>query len=109
MSKKNSTFGNIEVKKSAFYESKYPIDINEIDIKQILISDKSSYDKKSSKYFNGHKDDDKIKLMCKILPKISRYINYFVETIYMSLLIVDEKLLKAYNKVWNKISNIMQK
>ena len=33
----------------------------------------------------------------------------FDETKYMSFLTEDEKLLKAYNKVWNKISNIMKK
>ena len=38
--KQISTFDDIEVKKSAFVKSKYPIDINEVDIKQILISDK---------------------------------------------------------------------
>ena len=43
---KNSPFGNIEVKKS--YKSEYPVDINNVDIKQILISDKVSYDKKGS-------------------------------------------------------------
>ena len=46
MSKQISTFDDIEVKKSAFVKSKYPIDINEVDIKQILISDKVSYGKK---------------------------------------------------------------
>ena len=46
MSKQISTFDNIEVKKSAFVKSKHPIDINEVDIKQILISDKVPYGKK---------------------------------------------------------------
>lgn len=44
--KQISTFDDIEVKKSAFVKSKYPIDINEVDIKQILISDKVLYGKK---------------------------------------------------------------
>ena len=44
--KQISRFDDIEVKKSAFAKSKYPIDITEVDIKQILISDKVPYGKK---------------------------------------------------------------
>ena len=40
MSKTILTFGHIEVKYNAFYKSQYPIDINYVDIRQILISDK---------------------------------------------------------------------
>ena len=37
--------------------------------------------------------------------KTKRYINGFGETKYMSFLIKDEELLKAYNKMYNKVSN----
>ena len=42
-------------------------------------------------------------------PKMSVYAKSFDVTKYMSFSIEDEKLLKAYNKVWNRISDIMQK
>ena len=37
--------------------------------------------------------------------KTKRYINGFGETKYMSFLIKDEELLKAYNKMYDKVSN----
>ena len=33
-------FGDIEVKKNAFHKSKHPIDINEVNIGKVVISDK---------------------------------------------------------------------
>ena len=42
--------GNIEVKKSAFNKSKYPIDIGKLTISKIVTSDKDSYDKIRVKY-----------------------------------------------------------
>ena len=44
-----------------------------------------------------------------MLPKLSRYVTFFNGTMYMSFMIEEEKLLKAYIKVWNKIRNIMKK
>lgn len=40
---------------------------------------------------------------------MSGYAKNFNEIKYILFLIEDEKLLKAYNKVWNKISNLTQK
>ena len=42
-------------------------------------------------------------------PKMSGYVKNLNEIKYILFLIEDEKLLKAYNKVWNKISNLTQK
>ena len=39
-------FDDIEVKKSAFHGSKYPIDINEVNIDKIVISEKAPSGKK---------------------------------------------------------------
>ena len=35
-------FGDIEVKKNAFHKSKHPIDINEVNIGKVVISNKVS-------------------------------------------------------------------
>ena len=51
--------------------------------------------------------DEKVKPLCIILPKMSDYAKSFDETKYMSFLIEDEKLLKAYNKEWENVGNIM--
>ena len=89
-------FNNIKVKQSTFYKSKYPIDIHEADIENIGISDRLLYCKKCFKHFIKFKDDKKIKSLSIMLPKISRYVKCFDETIYMSLLIKDVELLEAY-------------
>ena len=51
MSKANLSFGDIEVKKSTFNKTKHPIDIDKVDIKTILTSDKISYAKKCFRNF----------------------------------------------------------
>ena len=58
MSKTNLNFGNIEVKKIAFHNSKYPINIEKVDIKKILMSNRVSHGKKVFKYFIYYKYDD---------------------------------------------------
>lgn len=45
--------------KKIFYNSKYPVDINDVDIKKILISNKILNDIKGFEYFTGYKDDEK--------------------------------------------------
>ena len=51
MSKTILNFDDIEVKKSAFHKTKNPIDIDKIDIKNTVISNKISYGKKGFEYF----------------------------------------------------------
>ena len=40
------TFGEIETEKCKFYYSKYPININNVNIKKVIISKKTSLGKK---------------------------------------------------------------
>ena len=76
----------------------HPIDINKVEIRKRLISDKVSYDKKGLKYLDknnwfkiiGQKDDEKVRPLCIMLPKIRQ--------LYV-ILIKDEELLEAYNKI----------
>ena len=44
-----------------FHKSKYPIDIDKVNISKIIIFNKILYSKKNFKYFNGQKNDDKFK------------------------------------------------
>ena len=41
-----------------------------------------------------------------MFPKVSGYVKSFDETNYMSFLIKGEELLEAYNKIWNRVSNL---
>ena len=44
-----------------------------------------------------------------MLPKVIAYVKWFDETKYMSFIYPFCGLLKQYDKIWEKISNIMQK
>ena len=66
MRNKKFAIGDIEVKQNAFLKSKNPIEINEVDIDKIVISDKASY-------------GNKIKSLCIMLPKMSGYVKRFHE------------------------------
>lgn len=94
MSKK-LTFANVEIEKCKFHFSKHPVDIKNVNIDKIMISNKASFCKKRFKYFIGYDYDDKNKPLCIMFPQITVYAKSFDETKNY----VDEKLLKAYNKM----------
>ena len=48
-------FGENGIIKSAFYKNTKPININEGDIEEIVLSHKKSYGKDSFKYFIGYR------------------------------------------------------
>ena len=62
MSKKNLTFCNATVKKSAFHKSMYPIDISEVHIKKYL------------KKFHMVKRTLNILLVTRIVKKLDHYV-----------------------------------
>ena len=70
INKKVLIFGDIEIAKCKFkfHHSKYPLDIYNRRIDKIMISNNVSLVKKGFKYFIDYKDNDKVKLMCIILP-----------------------------------------
>ena len=62
---------------------------------------------KSSKYFIGYNDGDIIGPLCIILPQMIGYVKQFDSNKTMSFKVNDNKLLKKYNKIWEKISNLL--
>ena len=98
--------------KSTFYKNKRLININEVDIKEIVLSPKVSYSKDSFTYFNEYRHKDKAFLspMCAKLPQINRYAKYFDKNNkYINLLVNDKKILKKYSEIWNKIKSFIRK
>ena len=63
--------------------------------------------KNSSKYFIGYNDDDIIRPLCIKLPQIIGYVKHFHSSKTMSFKVIDNKLLKKYNKIWEKVSSLM--
>ena len=108
MNRKNIIFNDKKFKKSNFYKNKKPSKIDDIDVNKILVSKKESYRKKSSsKYFVGYNDDDVIRLLCIKLPQMIGYVKCFHSNNTMSFKYIDNKLLKKYTKIWQKVSSLM--
>ena len=77
MSGKTLKFDNNEVNKKEFHALKQGIDLNLVNINKIVIPDKFNHDDKGFRYLIGYKDDNIVRLLCIILPQMSRYIKYF--------------------------------
>ena len=59
MEKTITQFGGTEVQKDQFHQYKKPISRENIDIYEIVVSDKVFFDKKDFKYFIGYKNTKK--------------------------------------------------
>ena len=100
---KSINFNDKNINKSSFCKNKKLFSLNGIDINKILVSKKESYGtKSSSKYFIGYNDGDVIRPLCIILPQMIGYVKHFDSNKTMTFKINDNKLLKRYNKIWEK-------
>ena len=103
MGKEIIMFGDIEIEKHKFWQQKNAISLCDINIDRTVASNKASFGKKGFKDFIGYEnDDEKIMLLCTILPKTCAYTTDFDEAKYMSSLIKDNKFLEKYNKISDK-------
>ena len=80
----------------------------DLDVNKNLVSEKESYGTKNSlKNFIGYNDGDVIRPLCIKLPQMIRYVRHFDSNKAMSFKVNDNKLLKKYNKIWEKIGNLL--
>ena len=94
--------------KSINFDDKKLFKIEYIDINNILVSKKESYGTKNSvKYFVGYNDDDVIRPLCIKLPQMIGYVECFDSNKTMSFKVSDNKLLKKYNKIWERVSSLL--
>ena len=97
---------------SAFRKNKRPININEVDIKRIALSDKKSISEDSFKDFIGYRREcNAFPFPLSIgLPQMNAYGKYFDENSkYMNHLFKDEKILKKFLQMWKKIQSLIKK
>ena len=89
------------VNKKEFHASK------QVDTNKIVVSDKFKFSDDVSKNFIGYlHDDNVIRPLCIILPKVSGYIKYFDNGgKNMSFKIEDESVYSKYAEIWNKTKN----
>ena len=109
MSGKTINFSDKKTKKSDFYKNKKVFQIDNIDVNNILVSKKEPYGTKNSiKYFIGYNDNDVIiRPLCIRLPQMTGYARKFNENNTMSFRVNNKQLLKNYNKIWEKIEELM--
>ena len=105
---KTILFGDIEVSKKEFYDSKKAIPLNLVDISSIAVSNKVK-NNEASKYFIGYLHDvNEIAPLCILLPQISGYIKYFENGgKNMSFKIEDDEVYVKYNQIWKKIRELL--
>ena len=109
MSKKILKFDDVEVNKKELHVSKQAVDLNLVDIKKVVVSDKFEHSDKGLKYFIAYKDDNIIRPLCIILPQKSGYIKYFENGgKNISFMIEDDSVLVKYNEIWNKIKKTLR-
>ena len=105
-------FGENSIIKRAFHKNKKPININEVDIKRIALSDKKSLSKDPFKNFIGYRHEGNAfpSPLCIKLPQKNAYAkNFDKNSKYMNHLVKNGKMLKKYLKIWNKIKSLIKK
>ena len=103
-------FGDIDVTKKEFYESKKAIKLNLVDVDKIVVSNKLKGNNETSKVFIGYLDDISgiVTPLCIILPQMSGWIKYFENGgKNMSFKIEHDKVYIKYNSIWNKIKELL--
>ena len=105
------TFGDIEIETKKFYHHQSPILLKNVDIEEVLVSNKISSGEKNYKYFFGYLYNDyKVKPLHIMLSKTSAYIKSSDgQTKWMYFLVQDDDLLEKYNIIWDKVSADIKK
>ena len=85
---------------------KTPILLKDVDIKEVLVSNKISFGEKNYKYVIGYLyNDHRVKSLHLMLPKTSTYVKSYDEQVkWLYFLIEDDDLLEKYNTIWDKVS-----
>ena len=64
-------------------------------------------EKNTLKYFIGYNDGDAIIPLCIILPQMISYVKHFDSNKTMPFKVSDDKLLKKYNTIWERVDNLL--
>ena len=106
MDKKIIKFNGAEIKEYKFHEYKSPLSINNIDINEIVVSNKFPFGKQDFKYIIGFKDNKEIRPLCIFFSEMSIDKRFSDETKCMYFMIKDEIFFDKYITIWKKVSNI---
>ena len=74
------TCGGTEIEEYKFYPNKITISINNIDINEIIVSNKLLFGKQERKLPFGYKDNKEARPLCIFFPEMSIYKRYSDKT-----------------------------
>ena len=99
------------MKKKKIYHHKTPIFGGDVDIKEVLVSNKISFAEKNYTYFIGYlHNSNKVKPLNIMLLKTRAYVKSCDgQTKWMYFLIEDDDLLEKYSTIWDKVSTDIKK
>ena len=105
MSGINIIFDDKKINKSTFYKNKnYLVYMTQKLIKYQFLEKNLIIKKAHLKYFLGYNDDDVIRPLCIKLPQMIGYVKHFDSNKTMSFKVNDNRLLKKYTKIWEKLA-----
>ena len=96
--------------KKEFYEGKKAVNLSNIDVNEIVVSNKVKGNNETSKFFIGYMDDISgiVTRLCIVLPQMSGWIKYFENGgKNMNFKIEDDEVYIKYNSIWNKIKELL--
>ena len=100
-------FRDTEVTKKEFYENKKGINLKDVIVDKIVVSNKVKGNNETVKYYIGYLDES-ISPLCLILPQMSGWMIYFENGgKNMSFKIEDDEVYTKYNNIWNKIKELL--
>ena len=91
MSNKIIKIDDTEIEEYKFHQHKSPISINNIDINEIVLSNKFPFNKQDVKYFLRYKNNEEIRPLCILSPEMVIYQRYLDKPKCMCFMIEDEK------------------
>ena len=103
MNKKIIKFDDTEIEEYEFHQYKSAILINDIDIDEILVSNKFPFDTQDFKYFIGYKDNKEIRPLCIFYLELSIGKRYSDKTKCMYFMIKNERNIDKYMTIWEKV------
>ena len=107
MSSQKIKFGDKEVDQKNSIHLKILLD--SVDLSKIVVSSRWKLNDTTYKYFCGYLNNDVIKTLCVILPRMSGYIKYFDNGgKNMSFVTDDKEVYEKYDKIWNVIKGLLK-
>ena len=93
-------FGDIEVSKKQFYESKIALKLDEVDVNNVVVSNKIKGSNETRQVFIGCIDHIDVIPLCIVLPQMSRWIKCFENGgKNISFKIEDDSVYLKYNEI----------